>query len=335
MSLLKMKNNRRRFVIAIGASALVPVLSHGQSKNPGKVARIGILVPANRELFSNRFASFQSRLRELGYIEGKNVVYEYRYADGKLDRLPDLARELIAAKVDLIFSAGAESVLAAMNATTTIPILFGTVQDPLASGIVRSLSKPGANATGMSALGPDLSRKRLQLLKDIAPGIARVGFLWSPVASGSNFQLHDMQAASAAVGLQLQSLEVRDAKDLELAFQSILKDQLRGLVTNPDPLINAERTRIVDFAAKNRLTAVYAAPEFSEAGGLMAYGPSYNDLWRRSANYADKILKGAKPADLPVQLPTKFELTINMKTARAIGITIPNSILVRAEKVIE
>jgi len=289
---------RRRVVIALWSIAAAPYTS-GQERT-GKVVRIGVLVPASREFFSNRFAPFRENLRTLGYVEGKNLAFEYRYADGKLEQLPKLARELVAAKVDLIFSAGGEPIVAAMNATTTIPILFGTVQDPLASGIVKSLSRPGANATGMSALGPDLSRKRLQLLKDIAPEITRVGFLWSPVTPGANFQLREMQVAAASLGLQLRSLEVREAVDLEIAFQTMLKEQVRGLVTNPDPLINAERIRIVDFTVKNRLLGVYAAPEFGDAGGLMTYGPNYADLWTRAATLADKILKGANPADLPV-----------------------------------
>jgi len=310
--------------LGVGASA--------QAQQTRKVPRIGVLVTG--PIFITRFKSFQEGLRDLGYVEGKNFVYEYRNAEGKVDRLPHLAAELVRAKVDVIYTASGESVLAIKKATKTIPIVFGTVQDPLANGLVDSLAKPGGNATGMSALAPDLGGKRLELLKEAVPRVSRVAFLWSPPNPGANVTLKETQAAAQALGLQLQSLEVREVKDLERAFEAAMRDHAQALTTAPDPVVNNARVRIVGFATKNRLPAMYAAPEFAEGDGLMSYAPSYSDLWRRSATYVDKILKGAKPADLPVEQPTKFEFIINLKAAMQIGLTVPPNVLVRADKVI-
>lgn len=274
-------------------------------------------------------------MRELGYVEGKNLTYEIRYADGKINVLAEHGAELVRLKVDLIFTAGAEAVLAAMKATKTIPIVFGTVQDAVASGIVASLARPGGNATGFSALAPDLVRKRLELLKEVAPQIARVALFWNPSSAGSDIGLREAQSAADALKLHVQSLPVTATADLAGAFEAAIAHRTQGIVTAPDPGVNSESSAIVGFAAKHRLPAVYAAPEYLAVGGLMTYAPHYLVIWRRAASLVDRILKGAKPADLPVEQPTTFELAINMKTAKALGIKIPQSVLLRADRVVE
>ena len=319
-------------VLLLGALLAAPG-GPAEAQPAGKVARIGVLVPTSRAFFTTRLSAFQEGLRDLGYVEGKSVVFEYRYAEGKLDRLPALAAELAAAKVDLIVTASAEGVLAAKK-SKTIPIVFGAVQDPLASGLVESLARPGGNATGLSALAPELSAKRLELLKGAIPGVVRVAFLWTP-GPGANVNLRETQAAAQALGMQIQSLPVRDAKDLGGALEAARRERAHALVTAPDPVINAEQVRIVGFATKHRVPAMYAAPEFANADGLMSYAPNYGEMFRRAATYADKILKGARPADLPVEQPTKFEFIVNLKAAKQIGLTIPPSVLARADKVIE
>jgi len=285
-------------------------------------------------LFAVRFKAFQKGFADLGYVEGKNFVYVYRNAEGRLDRLPELAAELARLNVDVICTASGEAVLAAKKATGKIPIVFTTVQDPLATGLVDSLAKPGGNVTGMSALAPDLGGKRLDLLKEVAPRVSRVAFFWSPIA-GSKIVLTETQGAAHALRLHLQSLEVRDVSEFAKAFDAALKEGTQAIITAPDPVINNASTVIIDFATKHRLPAMYAAPEFVERGGLMNYAPDYGELWRRSATFVDKILKGAKPGDLPVEQPSKFYFTINLKAAKQIGLMIPPNVLARADKVIK
>lgn len=297
-----------------------------------KMPRIGVLVLS--PIFSARFKSFQEAFQTLGYVERKNFQFEYRNAEGKLDRLPELAAELARAKVDVIYTASAEGVSAAMQATKTIPIVFGTVQDPLASGLVESLARPGGNVTGVSAVAPDLNGKRLEILKEITPRVNRVAFFWSPASPGAQANLKDTQAAAQALKLQLLSLEVRERKDLDNALGAALNQRAQAISTAPDPVLNYARGPIVGFAVKHRLPAAYAAPEFAENDGLMSYAPNYADLWRRSASFVDKILKGAKPADLPVEQPIKFEFIVNLKAAKQIGLTIPPQVLARADRVI-
>ena len=297
-----------------------------------KVPKIGFLVVPSRSFFADRIKSFRQGLHSLGYVEGKNIMIEYRYAEGNLDRLPVLAKELVGVKVDVIVTTSFPSVLAAKSATRTIPIVFAGVGDPVASGIVDSLARPGGNATGLSILGPELGGKRLELLKEAVPGITRVAFLWN---SGSGESVKATETAAHALALQLKSLGVRDSEDFEKAFDAALRERVQSVLTSPGPIINTHRTRIVEFATKNRLPAMYATPEFVEAGGLMSYALSYTDLFRRAATYVDKILKGAKPADLPVEQPMKFELIINLKAAKQIGLTIPPNVLARADKVIK
>ena len=329
----KIKNPKWGGVVAIGITfAMCGVVA--QAQQPVKVPRIGVLAPPTSSFFSIRFEPFRQGLRDLGYLEGKNISIEYRYAEGKLDRLPHLAAELVHLKVDVILTAGESDALAAKNATSTIPVVFAVTEDAVESGLVSSLARPGGNVTGLTVLSEELGGKRLELLKESSPKVARVAFLWPSGGPRGNVPFTEMEAAAKAFGLKLQSLPVRGLEDFQPAFEAAKRDGAQALITTPSPVMNTQRDRIIDFAAKNRLAAMYAAPEFVDAGGLMYYGPNYLDLFRRAATYVDKILKGAKPADLPVQQPTKFEFIINLKAAKQIGLTIPPNVLARADKVI-
>ena len=320
-------------ILVYALPALILTAIHiAEAQQSIKIPRIGFLVVPSRSFFADRMESFRQELHSLGYVEGKNILIEYRYAEGKLDRLPELAKELVGVKVDLIVTTSTQSVLAAKNATRTIPIVFAAVQDPVASGIVNSLARPGGNATGSSILGPDLGGKRLELLKEVVPKITQVAFLSGLIATPVTVK--ETQAAAQALGLQFQSLEVGDSKDFDRAFEAITKNPAQALLTNPGAIINSHQARIIQFAAKNRLPAMHAGPEFVDAGGLMSYAPSYTDLFRRATVYVDKILKGVKPAELPVEQPTKFEFVVNLKAAKQIGLTIPPNVLARADKVI-
>ena len=274
-------------------------------------------------------------LRELGWVEGENVVFERRYAENRLERLPELAADLVRLKVDVIVAAGTLAPLAAKRATSTIPIVMTSAGDPLGSGLVDSLARPGGNVTGMSIMGPDLGGKRLELLKELLPRIARVAVLRNAATPNTAIVLKETQAAARTFGIEVQSLEVRGPDDFDGAFETMQRQHPDSLVTVEDPLTFNHRKRIADFAAGQQLPSLSGLSEFAVAGGLMSYGANNADLLRRAAGYVDKILKGAKPADLPVQQPTKFELVINLKTAKALGITIPPSLLARADKVIE
>jgi len=306
-----------------------------EAQQPARIPRIGILVAASASFNLPRVEAFRQRLRELGYVEGKNIVIEYRYAEGKLDRLPDLVAELVQLKVDVIVTVGGTATLAAKKAGVTMPIVFGNVGDPVGTGIVSSLARPGGNITGLSMMAPDLDGKRLELLKEAFPKIARVAFLWVPVDSRGNLALTEMEAAAKALGLKLQSLEVRVLEDFDGAFARAKRDGAQALITFPSALVNTAQRQLLDFAAKNRLPAMYPYSEFVEAGGLMSYAPNIADLFRRAATFVDKILKGAKPADLAVEQPTKFEFVINLKAAKQIGLTIPPKVLAQADKVIK
>jgi putative tryptophan/tyrosine transport system substrate-binding protein len=303
-----------------------------QAQQPARIPRIGILNPTSSSFFLPRVEAFRQRLRELGYVEGKNILIEYRYAEGKFERLTDLAAELVQLKVDVIVTAG-PGVLAAKKASTTIPIVFGAASDPVGAGIVSSLARPGGNITGLSNIAQDLAGKRLELLKEAFPKVARVASLRQSVRGGNPY-LTEMEAAAKALGVKLLPLEVRSLDDFEGAFAQAKREGAQALITNSGPLINTQQRQVLDFAAKNRLPAMYHSPEFVEAGGLMSYAPNYADLFRRAADFVDKILKGARPADLPVEQPTKFEFLVNLKTAKQIGLTIPQKVLERADKVI-
>ncbi len=272
-------------------------------------------------------------MRDLGYVEGKNIVIEYRYAEGKVDRLPNLAEELVRLNVDVIWAAG-PAVPHARNATKTIPIVITNVGDPVASGLVASVARPGGQITGLSTLAPELSGKRLELLKEVIPKLSRVAFFGNSNAPGNPQVLKETEVAAGAFGLQIQYLEVQTPKEIEPAFQAASKGRAQALLVFRNPLTAIHHARIAELAVKSRLPTMYADKEFVEAGGLMSYGADYNFMYRRVATYVDKILKGTKPADLPVEQPTKFELIINLKTAKQIGLTIPPNVLARADRVI-
>jgi putative tryptophan/tyrosine transport system substrate-binding protein len=314
-------------LFALGGSA--------EAQQPARIHRIGILSPSSGSVFSARVEAFRQRLRELGYVEGKNIFIEYRYAEGIPERVPDLAAELVGLKVDVIVTIGPVATLAAKKASGTIPIVFAGASDPVGTGIVPSLARPGGNITGLSLMVPDLDGKRLELLKEAVPKVARVAFLWGGSGSRGNLPLTEMEAAAKALGLKLLSLEVRSLDDFEGAFARAKKERAQALITTTGGRINTQQRRVLDFAAKNRLPAIYHYSEFVEAGGLMSYGPDNTDLWRRAADFVDKILQGAKPADLPVQQATKFEFLVNMNAAKQIGVTIPQKVLARADKVIK
>jgi len=308
--------------------------ARAEAQQPARIPRIGILIGSSASRYSARVEAFRRRLRELGYVEGKNIFIEYRYAEGKLERLPDLAAELVGLKVDVIVTTG-QAVLVAKKASPTLPIVFGAAADPVGAGLVSSLARPGGNITGLSLMAQDLDGKRLELLKEAFPKVARVAFLWVPVDSRGNLALTEMEAAAKALGFKLQSLEVRSLEDFDGAFARAKTNGAHALITSASPLIDTQQRQVLDFAAKNRLPAMYHTSEYVEAGGLMSYAPNYADLWRRTADYVDKILKGAKPADLAVEQPTKFEFLVNLKTAKQIGLTIPQKVLARADKVIK
>jgi putative ABC transport system substrate-binding protein len=322
--------------ILLSILVVVVQLANGviaEAQQPARIPRIGILAPLSASFFTARLEALRQRLRELGYVEGKNIVIETRYADGKLDRMFDVAAELVQLKVDVIVTAG-PGILAAKKASTTIPIVFGAASDPVGAGIVSSLARPGGNITGLSIMAPDLDGKRLELLKESFPKVARVAFLWQSGGTTGNLSLTDMEAAAKALGVKLLSLDVRGIDDFENVFAQAKKDGAQALITAPSPVISTAQRQVLDFAAKNRLPAMYTDSEFVEAGGLMSYAPNYVDLFRRAADYVDKLLKGTKPADLPVEQPMKFEFVINLNAAKQIGVTIPPNVLVRADRVI-
>ena len=330
--------SRREFLRAATVAGTAGFLGLGseaaQAQQPARIHRIGILNPTSGSVFPARVEAFRQRLRQLGYVEGKNILIEYRYAEGKRGRLPDLVAELVRLKVDVIVTVGAPAAQAAKKASGTIPIVFAGASDPVGIGIVSSLARPGGNITGLSLMVPDLDGKRLELLKEAFPKVARVAFLWQPDGARGNLALTRMEAAAKALGLKLLSLEVRSLDDFEGAFARAKREGAQALITSTGERINTQQRRVLDFAAKNRLPAIYHYSEFVEAGGLMSYAPNYTDLFRRAADFVDKILKGTKPADIPVEQPIKFEFIINLKAAKAIGLTVPPNVLVRADKVI-
>src|SRR5262245_31464284 len=274
-------------------------------------------------------------LRERGYIEGQNIVFERRFSEGKVERFPEFAAEMVRLKADIIIVTTTPAALAAKNASQTIPIIIPTALDPVGAGLVASLARPGGNITGLSALAPELSGKRLELLKEIVPGLTRVAVLWNPANPSNASVWKETQAAARALGLQLQSQEVRGPQDLEGAFPLMVKARPGAVLVLSDSLINMRRQQIAEFVTQKRLPSVFGSTEGVMAGGLMSYGPSLSDRYRRTAYYVDKILKGAKPADLPVEQPMKFEFIINLKAAKQIGLTIPPNVLARTDKVIK
>jgi putative ABC transport system substrate-binding protein len=322
--------NHKVILFLLAASVLI-CFHPAEAQQPAKVPRIGYLAAA---LGSSRHEAFRQGLRELGYVEGKNIVIEWRDAEGKVDRLPALAAELMRLKVDVIVTNGGAPTRAAKEATATIPIVMTQDSDPVAIGFVASLARPGGNITGLATLNPELSGKRLELLKEIVPKLSRVAVLGTSTAPGSAQMLREVELAGGAFGVKLQYLDVLSPKYIETAFREASKGRADGVLAMGGVVLSSHRTQVVELAVKSRLPAIYYRSEFVEDGGLVSYAVNLNDLARRAAVYVDKILKGAKPGDLPVEQPTKFELIINLKAAKQIGLTIPPNVLARADRVI-
>lgn len=326
-------NIRRKLVIALGAGALAaPLVSFGQK--PGGVRRIGWLSPASATEGLPNLDALRAGLRELGYVEGKNITIEARWADGQSGELPKLAAGLVGLPVEIICTAGTQATGAAKNATSAIPIVFANVAFPDKSGLVASYARPGGNLTGVAFIGPEYG-KRLELLKELRPKISRVALIYNPDNPASVLALEETQRWTANLGVRLEPHKFRGPQDFESVFAAITRVRPDALMTTADPLIASYRKRIVDFAAKQRLLSMYPAREFVDAGGLMFYGGSIPEMYRRAALYVDRIFKGVKPADLPVEQPIKFDMVINRKAAKALGLTIPQSLLLRVDEIIE
>jgi ABC-type uncharacterized transport system substrate-binding protein len=325
---------RRREFILLGGIAVAAWPLAARAQQAAKTYRIALL-SAGPFAVAAGYAVFFDALREFGWIEGKNLAVEWRSAENRPERLPELAAELTRLNMDVIVAIGTLAPLAAKQATTTIPIVMANAGDPLASGLVASLSRPAGNVTGLSLMAPDLGGKRLELLKELLPRVVRVGVLWNAVNPYSALVVKETESAGQTLGIQIQSLGLRVPDDFGGAFEALIAQRPDALITVEDPLTVSNRKRVVDFAAGQRVPALYGLREFAAAGGLMSYGASLADLYRRAAGYVDKILRGAKPSDLPVQQPTKFELVINLKTAKALGLTVPLTLLARADEVIE
>jgi putative ABC transport system substrate-binding protein len=327
---------RRKLVIALGAGALAAPFGT-LAQQPAKVFRIGILgtYPPTAPEFAHLWEAFVQGLREFGYEEGQNLAIERKFAEGKVERLPELAAELVRLNVSVIVAGGQPPPVAAKHATATIPIVMTNFSDPVGVGLVTSLSRPGGNITGLAFLTVELVGKQLQLLRETIPKVSRFAFLTNPSNPGAALQRRDAEIAARSLGLQLQVLEAQRLDELARAFAAMTRERAGAVLLPGDSLFLYYRTQIAELAIKSHLPALFAPKEFAEAGGFMSYGANLADLYRRAATYVDRILKGAKPADLPVEQPTKFELAVNLKTAKTLGIKIPQSILVRADKVIE
>jgi ABC-type uncharacterized transport system substrate-binding protein len=323
---------RRTFAALLLAMLCPAGVSPAGAQQTGKIQQIGYLgIVENPDLDG----MFRKGLGELGYVDGKNIHIEYRYAGGKVERLPQLAAELVELKVALIVASGTQAIDAAWRATKVIPIVFPVTVDPVESGYVASLGRPGGNLTGLTPLNNVATAKRVELLKDVMPRISRVALLQNPTNPASTFALKGTEAAARRLGIRLQVLGARSPDDLEPAFRAATREHAGALIVMPDNFFATQVERLVELATKNRLPTIFHRIEHVQAGGLMSYGASISEMYRRAATYVDKILKGAKPAELPVEQPTKFELVINLKTARQLGLTIPKEVLFRADKVIE
>ena len=324
--------DRRRFLLTSLAGAVAGPLA-GEAQPAGKVYRIGMLERTSTTINAANLNGFRQGLRELGYVEGKDFIIEYRSADGRDERYPGLVTELVGLKVDLILTRGTPATLAAKNASGTIPVVMTSIGDPVGQGIVASLARPGGNVTGLTSVATELYAKRVELLRELVPRAARIAALFHMSNPAVPPQWKEVETAARSLGIQPQLLDVRKREDLGPAFEGAIRQRADALVVGLDTLMQANQRLIVDLAAKRRLPAVYATSEF--AGGLVVYGVNYPERYRRAAGFADKIFKGAKPADLPIEQATKFELVINLKTAKALGLTIPPSLLARADQVIE
>ena len=321
-------------VFAIALLYIVAAVE-AQAQHPTKIPRIGFLITSSPSAIAPRMDAFRQGLRELGYVEDKNIVIERRHAEGQFDRLPALAAELVSLKVDVIISSGPTATRSAKAATSTIPIVMTFDDDPVGSGFVASLARPGGNITGLSTLSPEISGKQLELLKEIVPRLGRLAVIGTSTRQGTEQSLKELETAAAAFGVKLQYLDIPNSKDIESAFRAAGKGRADAVIILQSPVFNSYRAQIANLALKSRLPAAYPRREFVEDGGLMSYGVSIDDLDRRTAGYVDKVLKGAKPADLPVEQPKKFELVINLTAAKQIGLTIPPNVLARADKVIK
>jgi putative ABC transport system substrate-binding protein len=325
----------RKRIFSFALSALLfAVSSPCPAQQPAKIPRIGYLSTVSHSVNAARIEALRQGLRELGYVEGKNIVIEWRYAEGKLDRLPSLAAELVRLKVDVFITAAPPPTRAANTATATIPIVMAFDDDPVANGFVVSLARPGGNITGLSTLAPEISGKQIELLKEIVPRLSSVAVLGTSTVPQYAQVLKEIELAAKAFGVKVQHLDILHPEDIETAFREATRARTDAVFVLGSPILNSQRKQILDLAVKSRLPATYSRPEYVENGGLMTYGPNINDLFRRAATYVDKILKGAKPADLPVEQPTKFEFVINLKAAKQIGLTIPPNVLARADRVI-
>jgi len=315
--------------------AFVIYVVAAEAQQPLKVPRIGYLSGSSLSVLADRIEAFRQGLREFGYVEGKNLVIEWRSAEGKIDRVPELAAELVRLKLDVIVSPGPAVTRPLKEATSTIPIVMASDTDPVGSGFVVSLARPGGNITGFASLAPEVGGKQLELLKEIAPKISRVAVIGNSSNPGDAQALRETVLAAGSFEVYLRYLDVLDPANIETAFRAAAKGRADALMVLGNPILNAHRKQIIDLAVKQKLPATYTRPEYIDAGGLMYYGTNYNDLFRRAAGYVDKILKGAKPADLPVEQPKKFEFIVNLKAAKQIGLTIPPSVLARADRVIK
>jgi putative ABC transport system substrate-binding protein len=327
-------NRRRKLVFTLGASVLAaPFAALGQAQ--GKLWRIGFLWDLDPSYYTDRLTAFIAGMRELGYVEGRTYSTEHRSAQSERGRLPSLAAELVALKVDLILTNATPPAVAARNATSEIPILIVNAGDPVGSGLAESLRRPGGNVTGLTSMNFELYSKRIDLLRQLLPDMRRVGFLFDSTSSADLRSAGRFESDSAKLGLKAVRAPVHGIEEIEAVFAALKRNQVQGLIVSTASASILWRERIIEIAAKNRIPAIYARSTFSEAGGLISFGVNYHDLWRRAAAYADKIFKGAKPGELPIEQPTKFEMVVNMKTAKALGLKVPNSILVQATRVIE
>jgi ABC-type uncharacterized transport system substrate-binding protein len=322
---------RREFITVVGSAVAWPLGAHAQQKIP----RIGFMGNSTAALETNLVDAFREGLRELGYEEGRNIAIEYRWADGNYDRFPTLAEELIAAKVDAIVTAGTPAALAVKRATTTVPLVMVAVGDPIGTGLVPSLARPGGNLTGLSSIAPDLEGKRLQLLREVVPALSHVAMFVNSLNPFHVSSMKQARAAAQAMGIKLQLHDIPKSEDLDDAFAAIRKERPDALLILADRVFLHNRQRMMDFTNEQRLPNVNAYKELVEVGGLMSYGPSYEDMHKRAAIYVDKILKGTKPADLPIEQPSKFTFIVNLKAAKALGVTVPSQLLGLADQLIE
>jgi putative ABC transport system substrate-binding protein len=323
-------------IVGVVLATVIPAFFHlVEAQQPAKISRIGFLTTTPLSANLARIEAFRQGLRELGYVEGKNIVIEWRFAEGKADRLPALAAELVGLKVDIIITAGPQVTRPAKEATSTIPIVMGFDNDPIGNGFVASLARPGGNITGLCSLAPEISGKQLELLKEIVPRLSRVAVLGNSTTPGNAQALKEIEVAAGALKVKLQYLDVLATKDIETAFRAASKGRADAVLALQNTVLLSQRRHVMELAVKSHLPAVYYSIEYVEEGGFMTYSVNVTDLFRRAATYVDKILRGAKPADLPVEQPTKFDLVINLKAAKQIGLTIPPNVLARADRVIK